>query len=130
MLRMATNSPLHVHERRQLCTSSTAEVVTIPRKEGGIDIAKAVAEAQRAGIGPLGSSSGANGSAARVKGSLWGTDQGLLSYSDLMMAVPDELSSAATALHCMVRELEGRIVMLSNGYERIMCLGTLRQTGM
>eukprot|EP00752_Nemacystus_decipiens_P011329 g10067.t1 len=81
---------------------STAEVVTIPRKERGVDIARAIAEAQRAAIGPLGSSSGANGSPARVKGSLWGTDQALLAYSDLMLAVPDELSSMATTLHCMV----------------------------
>lgn len=84
-------------------TNSTAEVVTIPRKQRGVDIARAIAEAQRVGTGPLGSSSGANGSPARVKGSLWGTDQGLLAYSDLMLAVPDELSSIATALHCMVR---------------------------
>eukprot|EP00903_Cladosiphon_okamuranus_P016096 g14858.t1 len=81
---------------------STAEVVNIPRKDRGVDIARAIAEAQRAGIGPLGSSSGANGSPARVKGSLWGTDQGLLTYSDLMLAVPDELSSMATVLHCMI----------------------------
>lgn len=93
-------------------------MVTLPRKEGGIDIAKAVAEAQRAGIGSLGSSSGANGSAARVKGSLWSTDQALLAYSDLMMAIPDELSSAATALHCMVRELLRGILLLSNVLER------------
>lgn len=84
-----------------------------------MDIARAIAEAQRAGIGPLGSSSGANGSPARVKGSLWGTDQGLLAYSDLMLAVPDELSSMATALHCMVRAsrgLTGFEQLLANRY--------------
>lgn len=101
------NAPACTHPRLLLYTTSTAEVVTIPRKERGVDIARAVAEAQRAGIGPLGSSSGANGSPARVKGSLWGTDLGLLAYSDLMLAVPDELSSMATALHCMVRASRG-----------------------
>ncbi|CAM9405657.1 unnamed protein product [Ectocarpus sp. 4 AP-2014] len=81
---------------------STAEVVTIPRKDGGIDIARAVSEAKQTGTGPLASSSGASGSAARVKGSLWSTDPALLAYSDLMLAVPDDLSSVATAVYCMV----------------------------
>ncbi|CAM9091877.1 unnamed protein product [Ectocarpus fasciculatus] len=81
---------------------STAEVVTIPRKDGGIDIARAVAEAKQTGTGPLASSSGAGGSAARVKDSLWSTDPALLAYSDLMLAVPDDLSSVATAVYCMV----------------------------
>lgn len=88
--------------------NSTAEVVTIPRKNGGIDIARAVSEAKQTGTGPLASSSGAGGSAARVKGSLWSTDPALLAYSDLMLAVPDDLSSVATAVYCMVRTL-GRV---------------------
>ncbi|CAM9454807.1 unnamed protein product, partial [Pylaiella littoralis] len=81
---------------------STAEVVTIPRKDKGIDVARAVAEAEQAGMGPLASSSGADGSAARVKGSLWATNPALIAYSDLMLSLPDEISSVATALHFMV----------------------------
>lgn len=43
-----------------------------------------------------------HGSAARVKGSQWATDPTLLAYSNLMLALPEELTSVATTIYCMV----------------------------
>lgn len=90
-------------------TSSTAQVVSIPRRDKGIDLAQAVAEAQAAVMGPpvasVDSSHQRNGfeSGARFEGGLWVTDPTLVAYADLMSAVPDELCSVATALYSMVR---------------------------
>lgn len=78
--------------------------MTIPRKGSGIDIARAVAEAQASALGSLADSRDKVGGAAGVEDSLWATDSALLAYSDLMSAVPDELSSVATALYGMVRK--------------------------
>lgn len=77
--------------------------MTIPRREGGIDVTQAIAEAQVVNTGPLvAGGDRSKGSAARVKGSVWATNPMLFAYSNLMLAVPDELSSAATAVYCMV----------------------------
>lgn len=77
--------------------------MTIPRRERGIDVNRAIAEAQAVNDGPLiAGGDRSKGSAARVEGSLWATNPTLLAYSNLMLAVPDELSSAATAVYCMV----------------------------
>lgn len=78
--------------------------MTIPRRDKGIDLTRAVSEAQAATRGTLSGSNRGGGSAARFKGSLWATDPTLLTYSDLMLAVPDELTSVATALYGMVRK--------------------------
>lgn len=87
----------------KIAMSSTAEVVTIPRREKGIDIARAVSEAQAAVVGALAGSRWKDGNGARIKDSLWATDPTLLAYSDLMLTVPDELASVATVLYGMVR---------------------------
>ena len=96
-------------------TSSTAQVVSIPRRDRGIDLAQAVAEAQAAVMGPsvasvapvasVASSHQHHGfeSGATLEGGLWATDPTLVAYADLMSAVPDELCSVATALYSMVR---------------------------
>lgn len=81
-------------------------MVSIPRRDKGIDLAQAVVEAQAAVMGPpvapVGSSPGCQ-TGARVEGGLWATDPTLVAYADLMSAVPDELCSVATALYGMVR---------------------------
>lgn len=80
-------------------------MVTLPRRDKGIDLAQAVAEAQVAATGSLqfgGTNEGA-GSAARVEGSVWNTDTALSAYSDLMLGVLEELTTVGTTLHCMVR---------------------------
>ncbi|CAN0080547.1 unnamed protein product, partial [Scytosiphon promiscuus] len=81
---------------------STAEIVSLPRTDNGVDVVRAIAEAQQTETGPLASSSGVAGSAARMDGSLWATDPLLLAYSEVMLALPDELSSVAVAVNSLV----------------------------
>lgn len=79
-------------------------MVSIPRRDKGIDLERAVTEAQAAVKGlSVGSSPGYE-SGARAEGSLWATDPTLLAYADLVSAVPRELFPVATALYGMVRK--------------------------
>lgn len=87
--------------------NSTAQVVCIPRRDKGIDLARAVTETQAAVMGPsVGSSPGCQDGVS-VEGGLWATDPTLVAYAELISAVPDELCSVATALYGMVRERLG-----------------------
>lgn len=98
--------------------SSTAELITLPRKDEDMDLVRAIDEAKSSvGTGYLPTGGGGrggterekigagsyHGSPARIEGSLWATHPTLLAYSDLMLDVPEELTSSATALYCMVR---------------------------
>lgn len=81
----------------------------LPRRDAGIDLSLAVAEARDVTMGLLTAASGNKtaGSAARVEGSVWATNLALSTYADLMLTVPHELTSVATTLYCMVREKLG-----------------------
>ena len=96
--------PPNPHDRDNRA-GSTAEVVALPHKDAGINLTLAAAEARAVTMGSTTSVDGWNGagSAARVEGSVWVTNLALSTYCNLMLSVPDELTSVATTLYCMVR---------------------------
>lgn len=79
--------------------------MAIPRRDGGIDLAQAITEAQAAvtGTSAGGLAAGCGSTATKVEGSLWATDPTLASYADLVSAVPEEFCTVATTLYSMVR---------------------------
>ncbi|CAM9323251.1 unnamed protein product, partial [Discosporangium mesarthrocarpum] len=80
---------------------SGLEVVALPATYDSAEhLSRAVSEAQAAAAGLILQENFC--SAARYPGSVWQSDPKLKAYSDLMLGAPDEMVSAALAVHCMV----------------------------
>ncbi|CAM9610698.1 unnamed protein product, partial [Choristocarpus tenellus] len=89
---------------------STLEIVALPSRGSTNHLVQALEEAQKAALGGLEYKTDSRSvgrvwegcSAVQNTGSLWSSDMALSTYSDLMLAVPEEINSVALSLHCMV----------------------------